>query len=210
MPGHGSEVRQLLPSDNTVLRKPSLVTKFDAEPFTPSWVEFQSEHELVLEWYVKDMQSAGVKFPFVFIPYPESGNQYFCVRVIDTKDYVYCTGNNVLDFGPEITRCKCGQELAYETGWSSGLGHERIHLKCPKCGTQFDPSSFSCEILDGWTRASSLLTGGLCFRFALAVDCHKNWPREEEAGRRYQLKPELLELWRAHIGVPFDLVTTFD
>jgi hypothetical protein len=209
-PGQNSVVRELLPSDNIMRRMPLRETKFDAEAFTPSWVEFHSDHELVLEWYVKDREETGVQFPFVFIPYPESGGRYFCVRLILGRDYFYWTGNSLLPFEGLLTRCTCSQDLAYETGWSAGLGHERIHYTCPKCGRTFDPSGLSCEILDFWTKKASSLSGGLTFRFALVVDCHKNWPREEEAGRRYHLRPDFLDLWRTNIGVPFDLVNTFD
>jgi hypothetical protein len=66
------------------------------------------------------------------------------------------------------------------------------------------------EVLDGWTGMPVPLAGGLTFRFALKVDCHKCWPREEEEGKRFQLRSEFLDLWRKLIGVPFDIVATFD
>ena len=209
-PGHGSEVRELLPSGNIIRRKPAMVSQFAPEPFTASWVEFHSQHELMLEWNVRDMSSAGVQFPFVFLPYPDSGFTYFCIRLILGSDYFYETAENVMPFEADATRCSCTEQLVYETGWTAGLASERIHSICPKCGRSFDPSVAACNILDGWTRASSPLIGGLTFRFALVVDCHKNWPREEEAGRRYQLRAEFLDLWRKFIGVPFELIVTFN
>jgi hypothetical protein len=54
------------------------------------------------------------------------------------------------------------------------------------------------------------LPGGLTFRFALVVDCHKYFPSDEEAGRRFHLKEKFLDLWRKFMGVPFELVVTAD
>jgi hypothetical protein len=90
----------------------------------------------------------------------------------------------------------------------SGITTHSLHL--PKCARGFDPSGKKCQILDGWTGEPAPLLGGLTFRFALVVDCHKYWPHEEEASRRFQLRPEFLDLWRRFIGVPFEQIFTFD
>ena len=208
--GHNSEARELLPSGASAGKKPARATEFPSTPFTPGWVEYHSDHELVLEWYVNDTRMAGVQFPFVFIPYPESPFTYFCIRLILGKDYFCWTGENVMPFDKDQTRCTCTQQLGYDTGWSRGAPFGRIHHICPACGQFFDPSAISCDLLDGWTGASASLQGGLVFRFALVVDCHKNWPREEAEGRRFHLRSEFLNLWRTHIGVSFDTVVTFD
>jgi hypothetical protein len=209
-PGQRSEVRELLPSNDVIKRKPAMASEIGPEQFTASWVEFHSKHELVLQWYVNDMALAGVQFPFVFLPYPDSGHTYFCIRLILGRDYFYYTGENVMPFEVSATQCSCSEQFVYETGWSPGVPYQRIHSFCPKCGRSFNPSSVACNILDGWTGASSSLIGGLTFRFALVVDCHKNWPHEEEAGRQYHLRAQFLDLWRKFIGVPFEQVVTFD
>jgi hypothetical protein len=82
-PGQGSEIRELLPSANiNSKRKPAMVSRFGCEPFAATWVEFHIRHELILEWNVRDSSLAGVQFPFVFLPYPDSGHTYFCTRLI--------------------------------------------------------------------------------------------------------------------------------
>ena len=49
--GQGSEICELLPCNDAFRRMPERTKKFDPEPFTPGWVEFHSEHELVLRWW---------------------------------------------------------------------------------------------------------------------------------------------------------------
>jgi hypothetical protein len=208
--GQRSGFSELLPGESVDGNKPVRTQGFASDPFSPSWLEFHSEHELILNWHVRNQREAGVQYPFVFDPYPNSGPPYFYVRLILGHEYFYWTGENVTPFNEADTRCDCGEQLAYWTGWAHGVGSQRIHHVCPKCGRDFDPSEKTCEILDGWTGEPVPLPGGLTFRFALVVDCHKYWPHEEEEGRRFQLRPEFLELWRKFIEVPFEQVVTFD
>src|SRR5262249_54073595 len=140
----------------------------------------------------------------------DSGPPYFHLSLILGDDYFHHTGENVTDFQEEATRCVCGEQLAHWPGWAYGAASQRVRRICPQCGHRFDISGISCEVIDGWTGEHQPLQGGLTFRFALVVDCHKYWPREEETGRRYLLRPEFLELWYAHLNVPFELVVTFD
>lgn len=208
--GQRSSVIELLPGENVAGKKPARIQEFGSEAFTPSWVEFHSQNELVMDWHVHDLHKAGVLYPFVFDPYPESGPPYFYVRLILGHDFFYWTGENVMPFDEAVTKCACGEQLASWTGWAHGVGSQRIARICPNCGRGFDPSGKPCQIIDGWTGVSSQLRGGLTFHFALVVDCHKYFPSEEEAGRRFHLRDEFLDLWRKFISVPFELVVTFD
>jgi hypothetical protein len=209
-PGQLSRFSELLPGNSETRIKPTRTEKFGSEPFSPSWIEFHSEHELVMDWYVRNQKEAGVQYPFVFDPYPDSGRPYFYIRLISGHEYFYWIGENVAPFDDADTTCVCGDQLAYWTGYADGVGSQRIHYICPKCARCFDPSAKTCQILDGWTGEPAPLLGGLTFRFALVVDCHKYWPREEEAGRRFHLRSEFLDLWHKFIGVPFEQVVTFD
>jgi hypothetical protein len=163
-----------------------------------------------MDWHVQDLQQAGVRYPFVFDPYPDSGPPYFYIRLILGHEYFYETGENVVPFGESDTACACGEQLSYWTGWAHGVGSQRIHHVCPKCGRAYDPSGKAGTILDGWTGEPAPLLGGITFRFALVVDCHKYWPHDEEACRRFHLRPEFLDLWRESIAVPFELAVTFN
>jgi hypothetical protein len=210
-PGQRSHLFELLPGESVAGKKPFRLQAFDSEPFTPGWVEFHSQHEMVMDWHVQNLRDAAVQYPFTFDPYPDSGPPYFYVRVVlGNDDYFHWTGENVGEFEEAATKCVCGEQLAFWTGWAQGVGSQRIHAICPKCERAFDPSKSKCEVRDGWTGAATSLLGGLTFRFALVVDCHKYFPREEHEGRRFDLRVEFLDLWREFIGVPFELVATFD
>ncbi len=208
--GQKSQVSELLPGKSAEEKKLAQVQEFDSEPFTPGWVEFHSQHELVMEWHVQNQREAGVQYPFVFDPYPDSGPPYFYIRLILGHEYFYWTGENVMPFDEASTKCVCQEQLSYWTGWAHGVGSQRIHRACPRCGRGFDPSGRACEVLDGWTGVSTQLIGGLTFCFALVVDCHKYFPSDEEVGRRFHLRAEFLDLWRTFIEVPYEQVFTFD
>ena len=209
-PGQRSNFSELLLGNDKAGKKPTRTQSFTSDPFTPGWVEHHSQHELVLVWDVQNQKIADVHYPFVFDPYPDSGPPYFYVRLILGSEYFYWTGENVMPFDDADTKCVCSEQLAYWTGFASGVPSQRIHYTCPNCGRNFNPSEKTCQVLDGWTGEPSPLLGGLTYRFALVVDCHKYWPREEAEGRRFHLKPQLLDLWRNFIGVPFEQVVTFD
>jgi hypothetical protein len=166
-PGQHSMILELLPGGSELAKTPALVHKFDPKPFTGSWVDSFSRNELVLDWGVNEMVAAGVQYPFVFDPYPDSGPPYFYVYVILGDDYFYYVGENVMPFDEEATKCPCGEQLAYRTGYAAGVPAQRIHRQCPKCQLTFDPSGIACDVLDGWTGQPSPLLGGLTFRSRL-------------------------------------------
>ncbi len=205
-----SAIFELLAGELTSGKKPGRTYQFDEQPITAGWVEFHSQHELVLDWWINDSDAAGVQFPFDFDPFPDSGPPYFGVSLVLGQDYFSWTGENVTEVNERSTQCTCGNQLAHRTGYAQSAGSERIYRICPKCGREFDPSALTCDVIDGWTGQRSPLEGGLTYRFGMIVNCHKYWPREEEEGRRFKLRPEFLDLWRTHIGVPFDYVVTFD
>jgi hypothetical protein len=218
--GQSSKVVELLPGVPVALelpptgvpfkKKPTKEQPFTAEPFTASWIEAHSEHELVLNWSVDDVHQAGVEYPFVFDPWPDSGPPYFCLKLVLSHDYFYHTDETVTPFDNNATRCACKEQLEYNGGFAPGFSSGWIHYQCPKCGRTFDPTSLSCELVDGLTGKVSRSKGGLTFRFALLVDCGKHYPPEEKDFRRFKLRPEFLDLWRTHMQVPFELVSTFD
>jgi hypothetical protein len=209
--GQRSEILELLPGGDTVKKKPARVHTFTTEPFTAAWIEFHSQHELLLNWSVNDQRAACVQYPFSFDPYLNSGSTpYFYVYVVLGHDYFCYTGETVMPIDEQSTRCACGEQLAFWTGYASGAPSQRIFSHCPKCSRDFDISGVSCDVQDGWTGKPSPLRGGLTFRFALIVNCHKYFPHDEEGAKRFHLRPEFLDLWRTHIGVPFEQIETWD
>ena len=209
-PGQKSALKELLPSieAGVMSKKPVREEAFTSDSISAEWIENHSSYELVLEWCINNSIEAGVNFPMTFDPFPESGPPYFNLRVILGHEYFCWTGENVTPFAEKNTMCSCNEQLAYWTGFAAGAPSQRIAYHCPKCGRQFDTNQISCEVMDGWTGQPEPLIGGLTFRFALVVDCHKYWPPNEEQFKNYHLRSDFLDLWNTHIGVPYDVVTT--
>jgi hypothetical protein len=211
-PGQKSSLLELLPGEDEgpLHKKPSRSEPFAAKPFEPSWVASHGDNEVVFEWWVNDAAESQVDFPFAFVPYPETGLTYFGIRVIVGDEYFYWTGETVMPFPESETQCRCGEQLAYWTGFASGVPSQRIHRECPKCRRAFDVCAIVGEIIHPWTGESRSVRGGMAFRFALQVDAHKNFPHNEELFRKYQIKEEIHELWMAHIAAPYETIDTAD
>jgi hypothetical protein len=207
--GHRSRIVELMPGHDSKNVKPHRSEPISPTRFESSWVEFHNQHELAFEWWVDDAEASGVQFPFNFVPYPESGHTYFGIRLMSGSEYFYWTGETVMEFGVSETQCQCGKQLAY-WGFAPGLPSQRIIRQCPACDSTFDVSKLAAGIQDCWTGEERLVNGGLAFRFALQVDCHKNFPHEENEFRRFRLKDSIQELWQSHISVPYEMIDTAD
>lgn len=204
------QISELQPGNSGFGEKPGWAREIDPGQFTAGWVALHSQRELVVSWAVNNMLEAGVQYPFTFDPYPDSGPPYFFISLIQGDEFFYGIDENIMAFEEDATRCACGEQLAWDSYLKGAPAAplQRIHPTCPKCGRSFNPSAIACDILDGWTGEPSPLVGGLTFHFALVVHCHKYWPQEEEAERRFKLREDFLDLWRHHIGVPFEQIVT--
>jgi len=60
--GQRSGFSELLPGNSVAGKKPTRTQGFSSDPFSPSWMEFYSEHELVLDWHVQNQREAGVQY----------------------------------------------------------------------------------------------------------------------------------------------------
>lgn len=209
-PGQRSRVLELLPGGRSMDNKPSRTEPFLSAQFEPSWVASHTGHELVLEWWVDDAAKSDVRFPFNFLPYPQSGFTYFGIRMILGQEYFYWTGESVMPFIDSATQCRCGEQLAYWTGFAYGVPSQRIRPDCPTCGRAFDISKVAGEILHPWTGERRSVTGGMAFRFAFQVDAHKNFPNYGEEFGRFRLQDGIHELWRVHIATPYETIDTAD
>ena len=79
------------------------------------------------------------------------------------------------------------------------LDGQRIRHVCPTCNTRFDPKTRTATFTNGWTGEQIAYPGGITFRFAVRIDCHKGWPR----GRGpITLRPELRDLIASVLDEP--------
>jgi hypothetical protein len=90
-----------------------------------------------------------------------------------------------------VARCGCGGNLEYDdTGWS--LGDKTIRQVCPECGTAFRPQDQIADIVDQ-NGNKTPLPGGMCYRFAIVIDCSKDHPLyvRDENGQLIETKPKI-------------------
>jgi hypothetical protein len=152
-----------------------------------------------------DWQEAGIKYPFTFGE--DDLSNYHQVMLYLADDFVTHDWTNT--FGDALDdKCSCGEKLGYNPDgkyvqYVVALSIDgRISRKCPACGTVFNPSLHSTLVSDGWDEGATChLRGGVTFRFAVRIDCHKGWPREH--GRIF-LKPEFRQLIEASLGEAFE------
>lgn len=192
-------------------------------PVTAEWVASKLDREsaraidrefvLVLPVHIDDMfetwAEAGVRFPFTVVGAEETSN-YHEYQIFLADDFASWT--NAGGFTEAVPgTCTCGAELAYdaETEYPGTLAaHDasRIRRICPSCGARFDPCARSVAFQRDHGAAEEQLRGGLTFRFAIRIDCHKGWPRADE---RLALAPELLALVGRVLGVEVEDVGAF-
>jgi hypothetical protein len=97
------------------------------------------------------------------------------IRLSDDFENCHTDGYGVGgDSRQVIGRCRCGCNLEYE---SAGLSFEgrTIHRICPQCGAAFRPQDQIADIVDE-NGNKTPQPGGMCYRFAIVVDCGKDHP----------------------------------
>lgn len=150
---------------------------------------------------------ADVRFPFT-VGADETSN-YHEYQIFLADDFTAWTNGG---FTETVSgACDCGAELEYDvlTEYPETLAaHDarRIRRSCPSCGARFDPGARSVAFQHGDGAAEEQLRGGLTFRFAIRIDCHKGWPR---SSARLALAPELLALVSRVLGTAVEDVGAF-
>jgi hypothetical protein len=151
-----------------------------------------------------DWSDAGLQYPFTFGE--DDASNYHKIEIFLADDFVAHDWTNAFSIGID-TRCECGTTLRYlpdqdHIEWVPAIGNQaRIHRVCPRCGARFDPSTRATTFKPGWDATSEPLRGGVTFRFAVHIDCHKGWPRDHG---RLRVKPAFRELVEASIGEAFE------
>lgn len=148
-------------------------------------------------------EEAGLEYPFTFGE--DDVFNYHQITLYVADDFVTHDWTNTFQ-SPIDDSCQCGTKLRYDPDRDYPAyvaAHSidgRIRRVCPTCKAPFDPTGRASVMNDGWEEGRSApLPGGITFRFAVRIDCHKGWPREHG---RISLKPELRELIEEVIGEP--------
>ena len=144
----------------------------------------------LIEWEMRDYLKLGTRYPLDQLPDPGWRPSY-SLQIHLCDDFTEAPDN----YGPSRklnTVCACGQELKYQTK-GIRFEEERIHRVCPSCGEPFRPQDQIVEMRDGSTGATYEERGGLCYRFAIVVDCGKNIPNYSDPLRDPRADPRFKE-----------------
>jgi ribosomal protein S27AE len=115
--------------------------------------------------------------------------------------------------GDEVRRmnptCRCGFDLGYEAGMEHWLAGEKIRRVCPQCGLAFRPEDHVADFIEGSDGSKTPQPGGLCSRFAIIIDCNKDWPlytvsNGELVDSLAQVSPLFMETCRSALGTELE------
>jgi hypothetical protein len=128
--------------------------------------------------------SFGSAVAYIFEPVPplqgRGPHQFWYDLNIDvSEDYRWNHANAYLNVSPIDSHCQCGEELVYEA--LALVDELRIRRFCPVCGVEFRPQDRMAEIANEITGEPEKIPGGVCYRFAIRVDCGKFYYISEEA-----------------------------
>ena len=182
---------------NDAAAKRSASTEPLPASLTASWLEEGDREELRLVWSMEGDASSPVKFPLSQRP---DGNVSYSLEVHRADEYVYPSANTIARVP---TTCNCKEDLSFEWdedelvpafGTSTG-----IFAECEECSRTFDPSKGSAIITNPFDKSTEEVRGGAAYRFALKVDCGKQFV----ADPRLVFSPDLVALVESEFGRPF-------
>lgn len=149
----------------------------------------------IVIWSFNDYLKLGTRYPLDMLPEPAWRPSYQ-ISISFSDDYQYVDATDGLGKALNMI-CKCGAELGYQP--EAILDTEtRVRRVCAKCATAFRPQDQLIDLFDGFTGAKYAVPGGICFRFAICIDCGKEIPHESngEAPREAKAAKLFLETCR--------------
>jgi hypothetical protein len=131
----------------------------------------------LIQWEIRDYLKLGTRYPLDQLPDPD-GQPSYNLNIHLCDDFTEAAEVYGLPSTALNTLCACGQELKYETK-GIPFEEERIHRACPACGKPFRPQDQIVQLYDGSTGVPYEERGGICYRFAIVVDCGKESPNSD-------------------------------
>lgn len=147
-----------------------------AIPIRGASFEALSSSGVSIEWPINNYTKVGTIYPLERVPdlapYGDYGPSYK-LRIIAVDDFVNEETDRIDGGCKQLdTRCVCGHELSYVAPFDQ----VQIHRVCTACGTSFRPQDQLVEVTDGSSGRKYTVPGGVCYRFAIVVDCGKDYP----------------------------------
>jgi len=164
-------------------------------PASATFFEQFLHSDMIIRWQIIDLSQTPVRHPVELFDI-EPAQTWYNIQLELSHDYIYRTGDGIESF--PSTRCGCGAELEFYER-NTPFYTSKIRSVCPECGLQFDPSTITVELCNGFTGNCSRVPGGATSKFALVVDCDKCVPLCEVS----RLHPDLAELCVNTFGCKF-------
>ena len=151
------------------------------------------DSDVLLRWNNFDLAQSGLKYPLTVLP--ESDEVYYDIDFHLVAETAYHTSEVIEPF--QAIRCACGEEIAeLEPDDSDPFYCARLPVMCMKCHKPNEFENLSMTYRDPWTGEEKEGFGGVTYRFAVVVDCGKNYP-----DRTAQVAADFLGIIQRTLGV---------
>ncbi len=156
------------------------------------WLDHPDREELRLVW-----PAPASKLPLSVAP-PETDG--WTIEMHRALEYVYPRAKGI---GALPSVCRCKEDLSFR--WDDDevvcafRSSKGIFAECDACSRTFDPATERAKITNPFDRSVETVSGGAAYRFALVVDCGKDFV----ADARLAFAPELVALVEKEFGRSF-------
>ncbi|QEL14164.1 hypothetical protein [Limnoglobus roseus] len=158
-----------------------------------------AERDLMVVWPVESLGVSGLRYPLEPLPFDDPADAaecYYEFQLHFGRDLIYHTSEGIDPFEPPPT-CDRGHPVTFEPESDfDPFFASRLAARCPKCGSEFDPSQLVATGRDGWTGGRREVQGGAAYRFAIVIDCGKFF-----GPRPLRFHPRLRRLVEQVLGV---------
>ena len=149
---------------------------FTIPPTPEAWQAMSGAVQI--EWPIEDAKKMMIEYPFDMPPANDMA-QECTMQMLFSDDFNNVCPNPYMSSAKLESICSCGIELGYEAD-NFGSKHN-IRRLCPECGAAFKPQERTLATQDGCTGKPLEIRGGVCFRFAISIECGRNVPHQDTA-----------------------------
>ncbi|WP_157234814.1 hypothetical protein [Methylosinus sp. LW4] len=168
-----------------------------AVPLTEESFAALADRAVTVGWTIEDPLANGLAYPFEQRPSRDDPPNYRLL-IEASEDFRTETINCYDDTGTVDPHCRCGEDLSYSRAPFEDVAIRRL---CPSCGARFEPRERLVTFTNGATGESQTIHGGICYRFAVAIDCEKSIPPAIEDGKEGKLSRRFLDACSEALGV---------
>jgi hypothetical protein len=161
-----------------------------------------------LEWRLNDYPALGARYPLDLLPDPAWRPSY-SLHLGLFEDFISVESGTYLRCKELDAFCVCGHNLKYEANGMRGFG-DRIRRHCPSCETPFRPQDQVVEIPIGATGNRYEERGGICYRFAIVVDCGKDIGESDGEPRDPKADAVFMETCHSALGIELYEVSHYE